>query len=145
MLRALAAFHARGFVHRDVRWPNILRDLSDGGSLLADFELAAPAGASLPDRYRGGDAFPPEARGGGAYDAAGDVWQVGRLIQAWANPPGSAPRVLSPAGAAFASKLAAETSALRPTAAEAARVEMWLKEGLSPRVPRAVPVALSST
>lgn len=129
VLRALGSFHARGFVHRDVRWPNVLRDPANGETLLADFELAAPAGEPLPERFRSSEFLPPEARGGGPgdYNAAGDVWQVGQLVRAWANPPGSAPRSLSPAAAAFAARLAADVPALRPTADVVLADEAWMQ------------------
>ena len=114
-------------MHRDVRWPNILRDPSTGETLLADFELAAPAGKPLPERFRSSEFLPPEARGGGAYSAMGDVWQVGQLVRAWANPPGSAPRGLSPSADAFAARLTADAPALRPTADAALVDEAWLQ------------------
>ena len=123
VLQALAAFHGRGFVHCDVRWPNVLRDPADGGSLLVDFELAAPIGSVLPARYHGSIFFPPETREGGAFTPAGDVWQVGQLVRAWATP--HLQRVLSPAAVAFSSVLALEDSSLRPAAAAALKLD-WL-------------------
>jgi len=126
VLRAISAFHARGFVHRDVRWPNVLRDPSDGGSLLIDFELAAPAGEPLPEQFHGSSSMPPEARGGGAYGPSGDVWQVGQLVRAWAQRPRLGGVGLSPATVAFVARLSSDDPTLRPTADEAMD-DAWLK------------------
>jgi hypothetical protein len=123
VLRALGDFHARGFVHRDVRWPNVLRNPSDGGSLLIDFELAAPAGESLPEQFRGSPSMPPEARGGGAY---APVWQVGQLVQTWARQPRLGGAGLLPALVTFVARLSSDDPALRPTADEAVD-NAWLK------------------
>jgi len=121
VLQALAAFHTHGFVHRDVRWPNILRDPRDGGSLLIDFELAERIGKPLPAAYHGSSTLPPEARHGGPYGTAGDVWQVGLLLQTWAAPA----RVLSPPAAAFVKRLASNDPAQRLTAVMALQ-DAWL-------------------
>lgn len=79
VLSALCAFHTAGFVHRDVRWPNILR--SSGTWLLADFELSATAGAHLPANAIADVFLPPEVLAGNApYGAPGDIYCVGRLL-----------------------------------------------------------------
>ena len=110
-----------------MRWPNVLRNPSDGGSLLIDFELAAPAGEPLPEQFRGSPSMPPEARGGGAYAPAGDVWQVGQLVHEWAHrQPQLGGARLSPATVAFVARLLSDNPALRPTADEAMD-DAWLK------------------
>jgi hypothetical protein len=122
VLRALAAFHARGFVHRDVRWPNLLRDPNCGDYLLSDFELASRHGTCLPPRFHGLQSFPPETRSSGAYTAPGDVWHVGQLVRAWA----STPYEISPAAGAFAALLTADDPEARPTAQNALG-DAWLR------------------
>lgn len=101
VLHALAALHARGFVHRDVRWPNVLADGS-GGWLLVDFELADVAGEPLPAGAVDADAVAPEARVPRApYNPAADAWQVGRLMRT------AGITQLSPAASALADALSA--------------------------------------
>ena len=77
VLSALAILHQEGFVHCDVRWPNVLKDSSNSW-ILSDFENAKPIGAIR--RGAQDDFLPPESRGGQRYETAGDIWQVGRLI-----------------------------------------------------------------
>ena len=116
VLTALAALHAAGFVHRDVRWPNVLHA---GGAqwLLADFELASRVGepllpGAIDPRFVAPEAQPP----GAPYGPAADVWQVGRLI-------GDADVAALSAGAlAFAARLEAPE---RPSATEAL-LDPWL-------------------
>ncbi len=120
VLRALAALHARGFVHRDVRWPNVLAD-GHGGWLLVDFELADVAGAPLPAAAVFPDAVAPEVRVPDApYTPVDDVWQVGRLLA-------SAGVSLSPDATAFAAALTAPQAA-RLSAAQAL-AHTWLALG----------------
>ncbi|PNH02294.1 hypothetical protein TSOC_011738 [Tetrabaena socialis] len=47
VLEALAALHAKGLVHRDVRWPNLIRT-ARGAWLLIDLEHVGDAGRSCP-------------------------------------------------------------------------------------------------
>jgi hypothetical protein len=82
VVTALGALHARGFVHRDVRWPNVLRDRDLW--LLSDFELAARDGAELPPDSIDPEYLPPEVGARGRYGAAGDMFCVGRLVRFWA-------------------------------------------------------------
>jgi hypothetical protein len=121
VLRALAALHARGFVHRDVRWPNVLAD-GTGGWLLVDFELADVAGEPLPTGAIDPDAVAPEARALGApYTPAADAWQVGRLMLS------AGVAQLSPDAAALAAALSAALPAR--LGAEEALAHAWLQQG----------------
>ena len=88
VVTALREFHARGFVHRDVRWPNVLRDRNLW--LLSDFELAARDGAELPLNAVDPEYLPPEVNACRSYrySAAGDMFCVGRLIRLWAAGKG---------------------------------------------------------
>ena len=120
VLRALSAFHSRGFVHHDVRWPNVLVT-AEGSWILADFELAGADGTLAPPHAVTPTFLPPEARTEGSlYAPSADVWQVGQLV--------ISARVLdlSPAGEAFAKELTVEQPAERPSAAAALAMD-WLR------------------
>jgi hypothetical protein len=122
VLRALEAFHARGFVHHDVRWPNVLSDGSTGW-ILSDFELAGAVGTVAPNFAVKYSSLPPEARLEGAlYTTAADVWQVGHLIA------DAHIATLTAAGTAFSECLLSDDPLTRPTAAAALTLE-WFQVG----------------
>ena len=124
VLRALDALHTRGFVHRDIRWPNVLQNAA-GEWLLADFELADVAESPLPEQFRAAASVPADARRGGPWVPACDLWQLGRLVLAWERADGA--RVLSGPGASFAAQLAGEEAASGPISSAAARELAWLR------------------
>jgi hypothetical protein len=85
---ALEALHEKGWVHRDVRWPNIVQMKDgemedDGGFMLIDFEYAARKGSKVTwhnDKHQ-----PEEARASKKTSQMGwqpkhDVWQLGMLL-----------------------------------------------------------------
>ena len=76
MLTTLAALHAQGYVHRDVRRENIL--VKRTGWLLIDWELAAPCGQKV---FWNGAASPPSAQKGSTWLPEHDLWQLGHLIK----------------------------------------------------------------
>jgi hypothetical protein len=86
VLTALMSLHDIGYVHRDIRWENVLKS-GIKSWLLADFEEAAEAGQPLYPRTRS-DAqhlLPREVlRSPHHYTAKSDVWAVGMLMQKWA-------------------------------------------------------------
>ena len=96
VLTALSALHVRGVVHRDVRWPNVLRAPDGKAWLLSDFEHAMESTAET--------------------DRAADVKMVGSLID-------ELPATMLPEGAAaLAARLRADT----PPTADQALNDTWL-------------------
>jgi serine/threonine protein kinase len=88
VLRCLECLHSKGFVHRDIRWSNIIRDYryrEDGriGSCtfkVIDFEYSAAEGAPMCIAgYIFGDLVPF----GQPYTSRHDLHCVGELIRTW--------------------------------------------------------------
>ena len=76
-LVGLSFIHSFGFVLRDIRPQNVLRDL-DGSYFLIDFEWAAPIGAQL-----NGVKFklePPEIKLKDSWEIVSDMWQFGKSV-----------------------------------------------------------------
>jgi serine/threonine protein kinase len=88
VLRALLALHTAGWVHRDVRWPNILTRPT-GGCMLIDFEYAAPHGKNNKGKkvtWHNDKCQPKEARKSMGvkqvdWEPKHDLWQVGALLK----------------------------------------------------------------
>lgn len=78
VVAALAACHAAGFVHRDLKCSNVLLD-ADGRARLADFELAARAGAAAPAGGSPYNASPQQLRGEPP-QPADDLYALGALL-----------------------------------------------------------------
>jgi serine/threonine protein kinase len=115
VLTALGALHQRGLVHRDVRWPNLLKH--EDRWLLADFELADRAGSPVPDSAIASGFLPPEVRAdrGAGYSRAGDVYCVGKLLETWERESGTP---LPAAARALQRSLMEEDPLLRPQASQ---------------------------
>lgn len=82
VLIALNYLHAQGFVHRDVRWENVLQTV-DGTWILADFELAAKVGepaGMIKSQYLPPECVVDPTRG---FEPSGDIYRVGDLIFSW--------------------------------------------------------------
>ncbi len=77
MLETLRALHEAGFVHRDVRDSNVLRDTTR--FLLIDWELAAPIGEPVFWHAAEG-ALPPGVQIGTPWQQWMDLWQLGRML-----------------------------------------------------------------
>ncbi len=90
ILLCLGFLHAKGFVHRDVRWANLIRSFSyhhDGTVesckfLVIDFEFAGRDGAAMGIAdYIHNDVVPD----GETYSASHDLKLVGKMIKSWAD------------------------------------------------------------
>ena len=93
VLRCLAFIHARGFVHRDLRWANLIRfpkyrsdgRLESSHFLVIDFEFAAMDG----DEMFIGDYIHKEVVPyGEKYRMVHDLQLVGKLVETWADSSG---------------------------------------------------------
>ena len=130
LLQALAAVHATGMVHRDVKPANLLLEATGHGApvlRLADFGVATVREESLLIRTPGGvgtDGYTaPEQEAGEPPDPRSDLYSVGRVgIELLAGAPSA--RVPDGALGALLTALTAPDPELRPTSAAAALVEL---------------------
>ena len=118
VLTALSGLHAINWVHRDIRWPNIIF-VPNRGWFLIDLEWAGQAGVdqrpNLKDKY-----IPPELKKeGSTWGKSGDMWQVGMLLK-------EASEVCDERGGELMNNLLCEEPSLRCTV-EQALDHPWLK------------------
>ena len=78
VLSTLAAVHSQGFVHRDVRAGNVMKDI--GSFRVIDWELASKIGGVVFWRAPEGR-LPPGIHIGDAWEPWMDMWQLGLLLQ----------------------------------------------------------------
>jgi hypothetical protein len=77
---ALGDMHALGFVHRDIRWENIVCT-SASSYILIDFENAGRAGDDLPEELLESRILDPSITlGAQEYSTSSDMFQFGKLI-----------------------------------------------------------------
>ena len=75
ILNGMTYIHLFGFVIRDIRPPNVLRDIN-GSYFLIDFEWAVPIGSHSNEIE-----FilePPEIKKSGSWEITADIWQYGK-------------------------------------------------------------------
>ncbi len=89
--RALVGLHAQGFVHRDIRWPNVLC-LGNRSFILIDFESVGRVGDSIPEELLCSRMLDPLGLVSDVkheYYHWHDMYQVGGLIDVlhFHNPP----------------------------------------------------------
>ncbi len=85
LLKAIAHIHTQGYLHNDIRRPNIMIDKPNGRErvTLLDYSIASPhrngvsaRQASLASR----EVFAPEALHGAVFSAQTDIWVLGNLM-----------------------------------------------------------------
>jgi serine/threonine-protein kinase len=83
LCRALAAVHAAGLIHRDVKTQNVMRE-EGGRVVLMDFGTGTPAGDEETAAPRGAAGTPlylaPELLNGGEATVASDIYSLGVLL-----------------------------------------------------------------
>ncbi|CAK4651499.1 unnamed protein product [Aphanomyces euteiches] len=83
VLEALVKLHAASWMHRDIRWPNVMKRLDANSWFLIDFMDAAksPQNGSSDCHLTKEEHAPEIFQGNGHHTTAVDVWAVGLLIR----------------------------------------------------------------
>lgn len=115
LLRALVALHNLGWVHRDIRWPNVLRTASEW--ILSDFENSGHDNSAVTWNN---PALPLEVQNGAPYLKSADMYQIGYLM---VDP--RLTQVLTVLARAFRDKCLDDDPSKRPTAEQALQ-DPWL-------------------
>ncbi|GMF23782.1 unnamed protein product [Phytophthora lilii] len=127
VLQALVALHDLGWIHRDIRWSNVIKQRDGDSWFLIDFADAAtsPQPSSSGQHLSRCEHAPEIFVDNGTHTTAVDVWAVGFLIET----VGTHVRWQDLAGrSAFYERLVAKDPAKRPSAEEALADLLVLKE-----------------
>ncbi|GLC61784.1 hypothetical protein PLESTB_001802600 [Pleodorina starrii] len=127
VLRGVAALHAAGYVHLDIRWDNVLC-IGQGSWVLSDLESVARAPAqagSGEDGFRAACWTPDTLDERGVYSTASDVQLVGRLMETCSI------LALGAECVELKSQLMASAAASRPSAEQALR-HPWFSASAAP-------------
>ncbi|KAI9979396.1 hypothetical protein PInf_030371 [Phytophthora infestans] len=118
VLEALVVLHRNGWMHRDIRWSNVIKHIDRVEWFLIDFADAAQS----PQKYPSGDHLTHDEHAsdifmeGGSHTTAVDLWAVGYLVKTskiereW---------TAEPERALFLDRLMNTDPSARPTADEA--------------------------
>ncbi|XP_024530679.1 uncharacterized protein LOC9646722 [Selaginella moellendorffii] len=83
-IKALEHLHKLGWMHRDVRWPNIRRSFDTGTWWLIDLDDAAMSPQlSAPKHLAAASHAPELSLGSGEHGKEVDIWSLGYLIRSW--------------------------------------------------------------
>eukprot|EP00198_Chlamydomonas_reinhardtii_P000358 XP_001689693.1 predicted protein [Chlamydomonas reinhardtii] len=126
VLRGVAALHRAGYVHRDIRWDNVLC-IGQGSWILSDLESVAraPARAASKGGFRAACWTSDTLDECGMYTTASDVQLVGRLMDTCSI------FVLDAQGEELRAQLTASAASSRPSAEQALR-HPWFFAGGAP-------------
>ncbi|CAK5069014.1 unnamed protein product [Aphanomyces euteiches] len=82
VLQALVKLHTVSWMHRDIRWSNVIMNHNDNSWFLIDFMDAAPCPQSSPsgNHLSKAEHAPEIFIDGGSHKTAVDIWSVGFLI-----------------------------------------------------------------
>ncbi|KAH9095997.1 hypothetical protein Ae201684P_010201 [Aphanomyces euteiches] len=112
VLEALVVLHSMGWMHRDIRWANVVKKKESSEWFLIDFDDAAKSPKqNNPSEHLTRQEHAPEIYEDGSHTTSVDIWAVGNLIFRWNH---SRPEVLDN----FGLRLVDENPEKRPKAGE---------------------------
>ncbi|KAH9149817.1 hypothetical protein AeRB84_007236 [Aphanomyces euteiches] len=120
ILEALVILHSVGWMHRDIRWPNVIKQANQSKWFLIDFDHAAtsPQDNSKDERLSSEEHAPDMFGGSGVHTTAVDIWGIGHLMR-------SCDCELDPDLIDYCRALCHSDPSKRPTADKALR---WIQE-----------------
>jgi len=81
VLEALVVLHSIGWMHRDIRWPNVIKQVDSSKWFLIDFDDSSKSPKeNCPDEHLSRHEHPPEIFEPGSHSMSVDIWGVGYLI-----------------------------------------------------------------
>jgi serine/threonine protein kinase/tetratricopeptide (TPR) repeat protein/DNA-binding MarR family transcriptional regulator len=133
LARALAALHALGHVHGDLKPENVRFDLK-GRAYLLDLGFAAPTGCAFSERGTPGY-LPPEYLAGAKWDPSGDIFALGVTLYQAATGEHPCPAALELGAESAIIKAFSRRDARRPSLLAASlspAMDQWLAAALDP-------------